>query len=1243
MAENGTSVGLISLDLVIRNKIEGQLEKIKQSVSAPAAKVGSAIEEAVGKPLEDAGSKLAESVDKALKTVRSTIEDTDISFPETDIVFDGGEAVRSLDEIVNDAVKRYEDGLRIHTDIEPRIPEPVDPSTWGIDKAAAEWVDNYNSKIDSAVEKAKDKLAELNEFEISADPAERIRQEINNLYFRLDNLQAKWRTLSAEEATDKVCSQLQSIEHQMLVTMGSIDKLEEKYESMTKPVEETAEKVRKSLSEFGKFNVKSEPVERLEQELEIATEKLSLLQKRYQELSAADPTEKVRAQLNSTERQIVSVQNNIDKLRIKLSTLKSADIGINVKTDDRSDRLAETFSKAEKAASRAGDRIRNVLGSAFRKAASVGTKAASALSKRIAAVGSSAMTAVRPVSKLGNALKNSFRRVFLMAGIYAAFRALKTGLAEAAEADEQFSRSLNQVKANLSTAFAPVIQAVMPMLNTLMAGLAKVTKQIAAFIASLFGMTYAQAAATAQKLKSTAKTAQDTAKKIKAALAGIDEMNILSSGQDAEDVQEGIDWSKVDTSEPELPDWAERFKAAIKAGDWYGAGKILAERVNSAFDLIDWDAAERKAVAGVSKVCDGINGFLDNLNWKKLGENIAGGINTATAVINTLADKIHWENLGKNIAKGLNAAIAKVKWGQLGRALAAKIRILTDLLYGFVNEFDWKGLGTGIGEAVNGWFDGIDFGKLGATLSTGIKGVFDTVSSMLAKIDFRGIGNKIAEFVNNIDIVGILAKLAEVLGRLVTGALDLAIGFIEGVNWWKLGSQLFDSIGAMLDSIDWKTVVSKVFELLGAAFGAAAALAVTLMAKINEVITSAWESVKGYFNKRIEAFGGNIIAGVFVGILEALVNVGKWIKDNIFKPFITGFKKAFGIASPSKEMAVMGGYIIDGLYNAVSGGIKRIAEIFTAMRTAIEEVFEKTDEWFREKFASARNKICDVFIGIGSWFGERWTDIKNVFSAVGSWFSEKFTNARDRVHEAFESIGAWFGKRYEDITAAFKETKEFFRSTFSSAKDIVHEAFSSIGSWFGDRWGDIKSHFGDVSGWFRDKFQSAYDNITDVFSGIGVFFSGIWEGLTAGAVDGINGIIDKVEEGFNFPIEGLMKLPEIDIPLFGKVDFGSVLDYIHLPHIKLAKGGVVSAPTLAMVGDNRNASIDPEVVSPLSKLQGMIGSNDHSAEIVEILKLILELLRSGISAELIGSLFGNDFKRTVLRIVADDKTRRGTV
>jgi len=41
----------------------------------------------------------------------------------------------------------------------------------------------------------------------------------------------------------------------------------------------------------------------------------------------------------------------------------------------------------------------------------------------------------------------------------------------------------------------------------------------------------------------------------------------------------------------------------------------------------------------------------------------------------------------------------------------------------------------------------------------------------------------------------------------------------------------------------------------------------------------------------------------------------------------------------------------------------------------------------------------------------------------------------------------------------------------------------------------------------------------------------------------------------------------------------------------LAEGGLAYGPTLAMVGDNKGASIDPEVVAPLSKLKGMLGGN----------------------------------------------------
>lgn len=43
---------------------------------------------------------------------------------------------------------------------------------------------------------------------------------------------------------------------------------------------------------------------------------------------------------------------------------------------------------------------------------------------------------------------------------------------------------------------------------------------------------------------------------------------------------------------------------------------------------------------------------------------------------------------------------------------------------------------------------------------------------------------------------------------------------------------------------------------------------------------------------------------------------------------------------------------------------------------------------------------------------------------------------------------------------------------------------------------------------------------------------------------------------------------------------------------KLAEGGLAYAPTMAVVGDNPRARVDPEVIAPLSKLQGMMGGGD---------------------------------------------------
>ena len=47
-----------------------------------------------------------------------------------------------------------------------------------------------------------------------------------------------------------------------------------------------------------------------------------------------------------------------------------------------------------------------------------------------------------------------------------------------------------------------------------------------------------------------------------------------------------------------------------------------------------------------------------------------------------------------------------------------------------------------------------------------------------------------------------------------------------------------------------------------------------------------------YFEDKIKEAGGNVVDGILLGILDALLGIGSWIVDNVFKPILDGFKNA---------------------------------------------------------------------------------------------------------------------------------------------------------------------------------------------------------------------------------------------------------------------------------------------------------------------------------------------------------------
>lgn len=258
-----------------------------------------------------------------------------------------------------------------------------------------------------------------------------------------------------------------------------------------------------------------------------------------------------------------------------------------------------------------------------------------------------------------------------------------------------------------------------------------------------------------------------------------------------------------------------------------------------------------------------------------------------------------------------------------------------------------------------------------------------------------------------------------------------------------------------------------------------------------------------------------------------------------------------------------------GLCDFISGICQAIGEFFSGLWTKLQEIFEPIGQWFGEKFQQA------------------WDAIVNIFSGIGEWFSGVFQGAWDAIVNIFTPIGSWFGQRWADVTSALANIGAWFTDMFQKAWTGLTNIFSKLGSWFGERWADVTNALSSVPNWFGEMFTNAYNAVKDAFSSIGDFFKGVWDtvksifvnagqmvgeavgGAFKSAVNAVLGTIENVVNGFIGMINGVLGVVR-NLPGLGWV--GSV-STVSLP--RLARGGIVDSPTIAMIGEAGKEAVVP--------------------------------------------------------------------
>lgn len=600
----------------------------------------------------------------------------------------------------------------------------------------------------------------------------------------------------------------------------------------------------------------------------------------------------------------------------------------------------------------------------------IGSSLVSGLKKAGAAMFAFHKNTQKSNSSLGSNLKTMLKYTLGIRSLYVLFNKLRSALTEGfknlAQYDSRTNASisslmsaLTQLKNSFATAFAPILNVVAPILKTFINMISRAVTYVGMLIAALTGQKSFVRAKEVQEdyaasLDRTAGSAKKAEKALEGYLSPIDEINKYNTNDnDASGIGNGSgytaptpeDMFETVPIENKLKELADKIRAFFKSEDWEGLGAFIADGLNKGMakvkEAISWENVSPTITYFVDAFTRAFNSLVDNLDWNLLGETIGEGINTIVNTLNLLSDGIDWQNLGIKIAVGFNGLFNTVNPGELGKLLSQKFRIAIDTAYGFVTTFDWSNFGTWLGSAINGFFGNIDFAKAGQTLSTGIIGALNSLKTAIQTVDWYGLGQKVKEFIVNIDWVGIAESLFYTLGAAIGG----------------LGSFLAGLFG---DAVQF---------------------------------------VKNYMSNKIQEFtamGGDISYGLLYGISSAIADIGKWIYDHIFKPFIEGFKSIFGIHSPSTVMAEMGRYIMQGLFNGISSLIDNVVTIFTNIKEKI-----------LNKWSEIKSNTLAKWEEIKSGIVNKFNNIKNSITNFASNIKEKVVNAFSFIVDRVSNI--WNG------------------------------------------------------------------------------------------------------------------------------------------------------------------------------------------------------------------------------------------
>ena len=853
-----------------------------------------------------------------------------------------------------------------------------------------------------------------------------------------------------------------------------------------------------------------------------------------------------------------------------------------------------------------------------------------------------------------------------------------------------FKSLLKDAALNVGNAFLPIVNAVMPVLNSFAMVLKNVTAKLAEFIALMFnkkatvkdgGVASAvndmngslQDAAggagdladamgdaddasggMADNLDDTAKSAKKAVKEL-LGLMGFDEINLLGKKDDSGD-DDGAGKGKGGGGggkgkkgkggggapfkdilpEVALTDMDNQFKSIFDGlgnklkglSDLFSKGFTAAfraeglERIKIGLGQIKTTLEE---IATDPRVVNAFNGMNKKIAYA-LGQ-IAGSIGTVGVGIGVFLAESIANGLGRQKERIIRALVAEFE--NTGNMFASAGNIAQAFADGFYDVITSTGairIGSSIVSsilAISSSIVEISY-KFGGDLMKGIErivtdnmpGIAEIFSNTLSDIApiFESAEQAINDMSDSISRVydNYIRPSIESSTKAISGFVSV---FVKGWNNHiqpvikKIGQGFSDTIGKHISPLiqkilDMVASFQEMSQVINAYLAPVISFIVDLLIRIlAPAIEYIVEVFRVLFNTAADILGG--IADFLKGVFDIITGILTGDMSKIFDGFTETGDAIMSILST----------ILTGLLDLTVAVLKfiwdTVVAIFQGIWDGIVAIFTPIGEWFAGVFQAAWDGIVAIFTDLGTWFGERWTEVTTALSNVGTWFKNMFQSGWDGLTGIFVNIGTWFGERWNDVTTALANVATWFGSIFKTAFEAVKNAFSTIGSFFSGVWTTVKN----------------------IFVNAGQMVGSAVGGAFKSAVNAVLGTIENVVNGFVGMINGVIGM----INKIPGVSLGSI-GYVSLP--RLARGGIVDSPTVAMIGE-----AGKEVVMPLENtgfLQTM-GRVVGGAVVNALGGGLTQSSGFSGSGDIVIQIGGHEFGRVAIQEINREQERAGQV